>query len=634
MSRSRDPALRRVRIRSLLLTLAAAAFLVLLPARPAAAHAVLVASEPANGAAVALAPRFVLLRFSEDVSAGFSSASLVDQAGRTVAGTRIATDRGGPRLLALELPALGEATYGIAWRVLAEDDGHTTSGLVVFTVGNPPRSPGGSVLQADETGGDIPPQDVVRRWLSLCLLAGLIGGLAFAGVVLRPVGSGAVGPAVDDARRRVITLAAGAGSLAALVGFVDLVSQVRQTGAAGSSMSTVLTLVSDTRWGHLWLAREAVLVALVALAVALLRTPTGPSSLRHGAQWTAVGLLIAAQVVVEALGSHAMAVEAARTAAVAAIAVHALGACLWLGGMAALVVVVARPGAMGAGRDGLLRAVAERFTVLAVASVGLAAATGLYSAGREVGSPEALVDTPYGRTLLIKTAVLLVLGGLGLVNSARLHGWVPTRRAAPPSRRLLSIEAGTGAVLLLLASVLGQTPPSRGTTDANTEASTAVTRTARVDDIVVSVSVTPNRPGANGFTVLAVSGRRPPPAPIDNVTLTLDSGSTPPALQQIEPGRYLGTADLSAAGPVRATVVIERDGARLTVPVEWSVSSIPAPSAAASRDGLAPIANGAAAVVLGILAALAAWWVAVTRRRQRSVLPAREIDVRTREDVR
>jgi copper transport protein len=161
----------------------------------------------------------------------------------------------------------------------------------------------------------------------------------------------------------------------------------------------------------------------------------------------------------------------------------------------------------------------------------------------------------------------------------------------------------------------------------------AVTQGKSVGDIVVSATVTPNRPGANGFAVLAASSRRPPPAEIDGVAVELDRGSTAVPLREIEPGRYFGTGDLSGPGVVRATVVIHRGGARLAVPLEWSVPP-PAVSSPRSRDGLAPIANAAAAVVIGVLAVLAGWRLMAARRRWPVAVPTGEIDQSRREKVR
>ncbi|MET8311910.1 copper resistance protein CopC [Micromonospora sp. NPDC005173] len=628
MSRCGDPArVRAARICLRLLGVAAAILVVLLPARPAAAHAVLIESQPANGTTVTEAPRVALLRFSEDISPEFSTASLLDSAGRTVEGAHTAADRRDPRQLALQLPTLTPGTYGVAWRVLAEDDGHTAGGVVVFTVGN--RPPGGPAPQAFESGEDVPAPDVVRRWLGLCLLAGLIGGLAVAAVVLRPVGAAAepVRVAVDQARRRALTLAAAAGGLAAVVALADLVVQTYRSGPFG--LSTAVSLLSDTRWGHLWLAREGALLALAAVAVAL-RSPTRAP---HTGGWAAVGLLVSVAVTVEALGGHAASLGPARAVAVAAVAVHVLTACLWLGGVAALAVVLARPGGEAAGRGKLLKAVGHRFTALAAVGVALVVATGLYSAGREVESVRALVGTTYGRLLITKGVLLSVAGGLGLVNAARVRGRWGARFAAPPSRRLLAAEATAGVVLLLLAGALVETPPSRQSPASVADVPIPVTRNGSSGDVVVSLTITPNRPGTNGFTVLAASSRRPPPAQVGSVTVELDGGSTAVPLREIEPGRYFGTGQLSGPGVVRVTAVIRRGGARLTVPVEWSVPPA-AVSPPRSRDVLTPIANTGAAIVIGVLVVLAGWRLTAVRRRRPAATPTGQIEQRIPEDVR
>src|SRR5919198_4782414 len=98
-------------------------------------RAALVGAEPPDGAVAAHAPGAVRLRFSEDISARFSTARLVDRAGRPVAGTLAAVARGDARQLVVELPALEAGAYGVLWQVLADNDGHTTSGVVVFSVG-------------------------------------------------------------------------------------------------------------------------------------------------------------------------------------------------------------------------------------------------------------------------------------------------------------------------------------------------------------------------------------------------------------------------------------------------------------------------------------------------------------------
>src|SRR5262249_57297014 len=107
---------------------------------------------------------------------------------------------------------------------------------------------------------------------------------------------------------------------------------------------------------------------------------------------------------------------------------------------------------------------------------------------------------------------------------------------------LIIAAASMGAVLLAAAGLLAETAPPRAPAQAIPLAQPQAYDTT-VDDLVVSVSATPNRPGVNGFTVLAASSRRPAPAPIDRVTLKLgrsgESGTLP--LPPIEPGRYFST---------------------------------------------------------------------------------------------
>jgi copper transport protein len=112
------------------------------------------------------------------------------------------------------------------------------------------------------------------------------------------------------------------------------------------------------------------------------------------------------------------------------------------------------------------------------------------------------------------------------------------------------------------------------------------TRTSTVADLVVTISATPNTPGLNAFTVLAASSRRPPPAPLDGVTLRLTSGSgtADVRLTEAEPGRYVGTGRIGG-GPLRLSAILQRPGRRLAVTVSWAVP------AATSEPVTVPVAR-------------------------------------------
>jgi len=249
-----------------------------------------------------------------------------------------------------------------------------------------------------------------------------------------------------------------------------------------------------------------------------------------------------------------------------------------------------------------------------------------------VATVDGLWTTSYGRALLTKGGLLLVVGGLGLVNSARLHGWSRDwlgrsgRRLVMrwPSRRLVVVEATAGALLLVAVGVLVESPPARGPATA-AAAPAAPTVSGSVADLVVTVSVTPNRPGVNGFSVLAASARRPPPAPVDGVSLELPGGgdASSVALQQVAPGRWFGTGRLGQPGPLRLKAVVRRGGNRLAVPLSsWVAPPVPpgsaAPAPPAPGRRLAPWVDGLA-LSLTAGAALGAGWLLQTWRRRRRV---------------
>src|SRR5262252_4023151 len=180
----RRPSAVRILLRTAALALGAAVVMVLL-ARPASAHADLVRSDPPDGSVLTHAPSVARLWFSETISPKFSSARVVDHTGATITGSHLQAGGGDPAQLTVQLPSLGTGTYGLVWQVLAEDDGHTTRGVVVFTVGG--AAAAGTIpvaASAAGTGTAATPLGVLLRWLGLCALAGLVGCLAMAGPVL------------------------------------------------------------------------------------------------------------------------------------------------------------------------------------------------------------------------------------------------------------------------------------------------------------------------------------------------------------------------------------------------------------------------------------------------------------------
>src|SRR5207248_11132042 len=88
---------------------------------------------------------------------------------------------------------------------------------------------------------------------------------------------------------------------------------------------------------------------------------------------------------------------------------HLLGAGLWVGGLLGLAVTASllRP-SRGAAPGAALRVI-RRFPNVALVCVGVLTLSGLWMGWLHVGSRELLITTLYGRTLLVKLGLVLVL---------------------------------------------------------------------------------------------------------------------------------------------------------------------------------------------------------------------------------
>ncbi len=114
-----------------ILTFATATFLLMAGATAAHAHAFLEHAEPRVGSTVPTEPKEVVLTFSENVEAAFSSVEVSDAKGARV-------DQGKPRVSAttmrVSLKPLPPGTYHVRWKVLSVDT-HSTEGNFPFQVG-------------------------------------------------------------------------------------------------------------------------------------------------------------------------------------------------------------------------------------------------------------------------------------------------------------------------------------------------------------------------------------------------------------------------------------------------------------------------------------------------------------------
>ena len=172
------------------------------------------------------------------------------------------------------------------------------------------------------------------------------------------------------------------------------------------------------------------------------------------AAWSAALSLLA--VLPIALAGHS-AVGSDHMNAVDSLAIHLVGACLWVGGLAALVLIASRLGDQ-------LPVVVGRYSRLALWCFVAVAASGVINALLRLGSLRELASG-YGLLVLGKTAALGLLGLAGLAHRTRTIRQLPDRPRL--FLRLAAVEVMVMGATIGLAVALSRSAPPAAETEVD-----------------------------------------------------------------------------------------------------------------------------------------------------------------------
>jgi copper transport protein len=616
---------------------------VLVPA--ASAHAIVVKTDPPDNAVLNNAPGQVRVWFSEEIIFERTEVSLVDNSGQSIP-VKISGLLQGPQaglsdraMLVVDLPVLQPNVYSFSWRTVSSDDLHTTGGSLVFGVQQAPAA----VHQSDRSPAPSV-AEVLLRWLSLAGFSALVGALAFS-LLLWPQSLGRPAAAWDSLRRRLLLMALLGIGLDLLAGPILLAVQQSAIPNQGASrVDALVQILFRTRFGLLWLGSMLVLTGLAGLVAYLLHR-LNRGNLSSGP------LIIAAAgasilCVPMALSSHPVTEFGVTAVRLATDALHFLAAAMWIGGLLVLVFVIVPLLRRNSVEREIAFSLLRRFGGLAATSMAVLAVTGLYLTGQLVSSLDMLLVTIYGKTLLFKTLLVVCTGLFGLLNSASLHpgiaeplgrllrrprGWTPFYLLR--LGRTVLLEAGLACGVLLMAALLGSTQPAlQAHIEPSAKTSTANTSYfSQVDDLIMTLSVRPNRPGQNFVDVNVFNTRRPAPAPISRVLVrfTPPGGSMPEldtvaAALQGDLYRVNGMS-FDSAGDWKIAVLIQRPGlpdARLDIP--WTVLpgvvQAAEPPVLVSNRSIAPVMTWTS-LLLSLALCSVMLVLALTRRTRRPSPP-------------
>ena len=454
------------------------------------AHAALVTTEPTDGAVLAQSPAQFSLTFSEPVSP--LMLTLVRPDGTPVPLTSF---RLNGQTLDIDNPQrLGSGTHVLSWRVISAD-GHPVGGSLLFSIGAPSAAP--AVAEA------------VDRGLRSAIWIGKV--FLYVGLFLGVGGAFAIAWLAKGERsgRRFVIAAILCGLVAAplslgLQGLDALGAPFVRLAQPGVWQAGLATSFGST-----------VLVALVALGLGLLSLvgPRGGAKLFALAGLAGVGAALA-------VSGHASAAEP-QWLTRPMVFLHGAGIAFWAGALAPLGLAMRRKPAEAAP---FLR----RFSQAILPVVAVLAATGFVLAVIQVQAPAALLETAYGRLLLVKLALLLFLFTLAAINRWKLTGLAEAGETEAQKRLVRSIGIEMLIVLAIFGVAAGWrfTPPPRALAIAAAQPASVHIHTPKA---MADLSITPGHVGPVAASIVIMTGDFGP-LDAEQVTLVLskpDAGIEP-----------------------------------------------------------------------------------------------------------
>ncbi|PWI14412.1 transporter [Streptomyces sp. Act143] len=552
--------------RALLIVIAVLTGALLGGAAPASAHAVLTSSDPRGGTVLKSAPKEVTVTFDESVALAEDSVRVLDPDGRPVtAGDPTHADGVADTARVALTGDLQDGTYTVSWRVLSADS-HSVSGAFTFFVGAP--SP--TRAEARPEPAVDPAVDLLYgagRYVAYAGLALLIGGAVFV-VVCRP------GAAAARVACRPVLSGWWAVTLSTIVLLLLRGPYASGDGPGGTLDPRLLKDAVASRPGIALLAR------LVLLLFAGLLLKRGRPVWQAGRRSAVVGLALALSLAgTWAAADHASAGIQVPVAMVSSV-LHLLAMAVWLGGLTALLLVLYRAPA-----DELLPpAAVARFSRLALASVAVLAATGVYQSWRGLGSWDAFT-TSYGRLLALKIgAVVLMLTAASYSRNWTERLWTVPREQAllvavgggdhspPPGpttggpgageagsgthwrglRRSVLAEVAVGVLVLAVTTVLTGSQPGRAAVES--AAADTVSRVPGQPDVTLTlIPFDTGTPGGRGKVQVTLEPGRVGRNVIEAVIFAADG-----SLVAIPELRLTFTQSARGVGPLDAQLADQR----------------------------------------------------------------------------
>jgi putative copper resistance protein D len=223
------------------------------------------------------------------------------------------------------------------------------------------------------------------------------------------------------------------------------------------------TVLSETDFGYAWMVR-----LLMAGLLAAMLPWRGPAPWRRSLRLSAAVAVSAGLVGTLAWAGHGAAGSGIEGVVhLAADILHLIAAAAWGGALIPLALLLHAARRDPAETSAVIaRKAVLRFSPLGILSVGTLVATGAINTWVLAGSVPALIGTDYGRLLLVKVGLFLVMLSFGAINRLWLTPHLApvvsasaTAAALRQIERNSMIEAGLAAIIIAIVALLGTLPP-------------------------------------------------------------------------------------------------------------------------------------------------------------------------------
>jgi len=493
-----------------------------------------------------------------------------------------------------------DSIYSVSWRTFSLDDGHITEGAFVFGVGNigDISSVGGGA--SEQTRYVTSTTDALLRWPLIVAQTAVVGGaLAHMYLWKRPVmrknddsqtfkeaqKTGAV------TRKLALIFVASAATIAAFgTALVFVQASYLVTAENSDSLSIFQSLVSGSPTGLVWMLRIATSAAIIVVSVGYYVMAKRNANLRSLPFLAVILVAGAVSMFSNSMLSHNSASPFLPEVAIFSDWLHFMAVSVWVGGLFYFSTVGAAT-IRGLSGNTLeqhrqLSLVLPRFSILAAISLGVIGITGIYMAWIHIHDFELLFGTTYGTNLIIKllaAAPMVALGGyhqLVLHRNMVLLAASGGRHAAQSTKsersrgnvalkftKTVRIESIIGIGVLLAAAFLTITsPPAQEHHPADGPGSGLV-QSATVDNVDITLEISPFQVGVNRFEVLLKSPDGQAPTNIQAVFMRLTNtearvGPIIVTLDKVSDGSFSTTgAFFSQPGTWRTDLIVQRTDA-------------------------------------------------------------------------